>query len=92
MAKAKAKTKEKEKVEAGKAQSDSKPKTKLISKSKEKKESKVGCVVQVLGPVVDVEFKDVELPEIYNAVRITSEGFDTPKPIDIIVEAEQHLG
>lgn len=51
-----------------------------------------GRVVQVIGPVVDVEFKDVELPEIYNAIRITSEGFDTPTPIDIIVEAEQHLG
>jgi F-type H+-transporting ATPase subunit beta len=51
-----------------------------------------GRVVQVIGPVVDVEFKDVALPEIYNAIRITSEGFDTPTPIDIIVEAEQHLG
>jgi len=92
MAKAKTKTKEKEKSEASQAQSDSKPKTKVKSKPEEKKELKVGYVVQVLGPVVDVEFKDVELPEIYNAVRITSEGFDTPKPVDIIVEAEQHLG
>jgi F-type H+-transporting ATPase subunit beta len=49
-------------------------------------------VVQVIGPVVDVEFKDNFLPKIYNAIRITSEGFDTPTPIDIIVEAEQHLG
>ncbi|MBE0460614.1 MAG: F0F1 ATP synthase subunit beta [Candidatus Aminicenantes bacterium] len=53
---------------------------------------KSGRVVQVIGPVVDVEFRDAELPEIYNAVRITSEGFDTPTPIDIIVEVEQHLG
>ena len=51
-----------------------------------------GRVVQVIGPVVDVEFKDTFLPKIYNAIRITSEGFDTPTPIDIIVEAEQHLG
>ncbi len=51
-----------------------------------------GRVVQVIGPVVDVEFKEVELPEIYNAIRITSEGFDAPTPIDIIVEVEQHLG
>ena len=49
-------------------------------------------MVQVIGPVVDVEFKEVELPEIYNALRITSEGFDAPTPIDIIVEVEQHLG
>jgi F-type H+-transporting ATPase subunit beta len=53
---------------------------------------KAGRVVQVIGPVVDVEFKGAVLPEIYNAVRITSEGFDTPIPVDIIVEAEQHLG
>ncbi len=53
---------------------------------------RVGTVVQVIGPVVDVSFKDLELPEIYTAIRITSEGIDTPMPIDIIVEVEQHLG
>ncbi len=63
-----------------------------MSKAKKTAEEKVGRVVQVIGPVVDVEFKDVDLPEIYNAIRITSEGFDTPSPINIIVEAEQHLG
>ena len=52
----------------------------------------IGRVVQVIGPVVDVSFKGLELPEIYTAVRITSEGIDTPMPIDIIVEVEQHLG
>ncbi len=57
-----------------------------------KKQEKIGRVVQVIGPVVDVEFKGHELPEIYNAIRITSEGFDTPTPVDIIAEAEQHLG
>ena len=53
---------------------------------------RAGRVVEIIGPVVDVEFKDMELPEIYNAVRITSEGFDTPTPVDIIVEVEQHIG
>jgi F-type H+-transporting ATPase subunit beta len=53
---------------------------------------RVGTVVQVIGPVVDVTFKGLELPEIYTAIRITSEGIDTPMPIDIIVEVEQHLG
>jgi F-type H+-transporting ATPase subunit beta len=51
-----------------------------------------GRVVQIIGPVVDVEFKDTDLPEIYNAIRITSEGFETLTPVDIIVEVEQHLG
>ncbi len=53
---------------------------------------RVGTVVQVIGPVVDVMFKGMSLPEIYTAVRITSEGFDTPFPVNIIVEVEQHLG
>jgi len=51
-------------------------------------ETKVGKVVQVIGPVVDIEFEGGQLPAIYNAVRITS---DTQK-IDVICEVEQHLG
>ncbi|MDH5467230.1 MAG: F0F1 ATP synthase subunit beta [Candidatus Aminicenantes bacterium] len=64
---------------------------KIKAKSSGKKE-KIGRVVQVIGPVLDIEFKGVSLPEIYNAIRITSEGFDVPNPVDIIVEVEQHLG
>ena len=60
--------------------------------TKEIKKERIGQVVEVIGPVVDVKFKDMELPEIYNAVRITSEGFETPMPVDIIVEVEQHIG
>src|ERR1044072_3718832 len=51
-----------------------------------------GKVVQIIGPVLDVEFGDGYLPPIYTALRITSEGFDVPDPIDIIAEVEQHLG
>ncbi|HVB34778.1 MAG TPA: F0F1 ATP synthase subunit beta [Patescibacteria group bacterium] len=51
-----------------------------------------GHVVQVIGPVVDVAFPEGHLPTIYNAVRITSEGFDSPIPINIIGEVEQHMG
>jgi len=58
----------------------------------EKREIKEGKVVQIIGPVVDVAFKGMELPEIYTAIRITSEGFKTPTPVDIVVEVEQHLG
>jgi F-type H+-transporting ATPase subunit beta len=55
-------------------------------------ETKIGHVVEVIGPVVDVLFKEGHLPMIYNAVRITSEGFNVPEPMDIIAEVEQHLG
>ncbi len=60
--------------------------------SKETKKERIGRVVEVIGPVVDVKFKDMELPQIYNALHITSEGFETPMPVDIIVEVEQHIG
>ena len=52
----------------------------------------IGKVVQVIGPVVDVAFDEKNLPSIYTAVRITSEGFEVPAPIDIVTEVQQHLG
>ena len=53
---------------------------------------KIGHITEVIGPVVDVEFEEGHLPLIHNAVRITSDGFNVPEPIDIIAEVEQHLG
>jgi F-type H+/Na+-transporting ATPase subunit beta len=51
----------------------------------------VGKVVQVIGPVVDVEFEGGHLPQIYNALHIKSDGRGGTA-IDVIVEVEQHLG
>jgi F-type H+-transporting ATPase subunit beta len=51
----------------------------------------VGRVVQIIGPVVDVEF-DQGVPPIYNAVRIQDEGGEGGVKIDVVVEVEQHLG
>jgi F-type H+-transporting ATPase subunit beta len=53
---------------------------------------KIGKVVQVIGPVVDVEFGEYHLPSILNALRIRDEGTETGIPVDVIVEVEQHLG
>jgi len=58
-------------------------------------EQKIGKVVQVIGPVVDIEFEGGQLPAIYNAVRITSDRASDSKgthKIDVICEVEQHLG
>ena len=52
----------------------------------------VGKVTQVMGPVVDVQFEDGNVPAIYNALKISSEGFDTPVAISITLEVSQHLG
>ena len=52
---------------------------------------RTGKVVQVIGPVIDIEFPE-GLPGIYNAVRIVAEGIDGGDTIDIVAEVEQHLG
>jgi F-type H+-transporting ATPase subunit beta len=54
-------------------------------------EKKVGKIVQVIGPVIDVEFEAGQLPEIYNALRVQSESKESGT-IDVIAEVEQHLG
>ena len=52
----------------------------------------VGKVIQVAGPAVDIQFSEGKVPLINTAIRITSEGFDAPEPIDIICEVAQHIG
>jgi hypothetical protein len=51
-----------------------------------------GRVVQIIGPVVDVEFDEGKLPPIYQALNIVSEGFDVPTQVNVIAEVQQHLG
>ncbi len=46
-----------------------------------------GRIVQILGNVLDVEFPDGQLPEIYDAIRIPREGQE-----DLIIEVQMHLG
>jgi F-type H+-transporting ATPase subunit beta len=52
----------------------------------------IGKVIQVAGPAVDLQFPEGQIPVIYTAIRITSEGYQVPNPIDIIVEVAQHIG
>jgi len=52
---------------------------------------RTGKVIQVIGPVIDIEFPE-GLPGIYNAVRIVADGIDGGDKIDIVAEVEQHLG
>src|SRR6201997_420823 len=55
------------------------------------KEQRVGRVVQIIGPVVDVEF-DGALPNIYSALRISMPSGASGAATDVICEVEQHLG
>jgi F-type H+/Na+-transporting ATPase subunit beta len=52
----------------------------------------IGKVIQVSGPAVDVQFEEATMPPIYQALRVTSEGFDVPRPINVVLEVEQHIG
>ena len=53
-------------------------------------ENKLGKIVQVIGPVIDVEFDSEELPEIYTALKLdTGEG---ETAIKLTAEVQQHLG
>jgi len=51
-----------------------------------------GKVIQVSGPAVDVQFEEATMPPIYQALRVVSDGFTVPTPIDVILEVQQHLG
>ncbi len=52
----------------------------------------IGRVIQIAGPAVDIQFPEGQIPLIYTAIRITSEGFNVPTPLDVIVEVAQHIG
>ena len=51
----------------------------------------VGKIVQVIGPVLDVEFQSDHLPEIYNALEIRGKT-DSGQQIRVVVEVQQHIG
>ena len=51
----------------------------------------IGKIVQVIGPVLDVEFEAEHLPELYNALEITGKAA-TGEDLHIVVEVQQHIG
>src|SRR3989449_2068869 len=63
----------------------------MATKAKEAPKHSVGKVVQVIGPVLDIEFEPERLPEIYNAVVIDHRGNGAP-PIRLTAEVQQHIG
>jgi F-type H+-transporting ATPase subunit beta len=55
------------------------------------KEQNIGKVVQVIGPVLDVEFESEHLPELYNALEINTKS-EAGDKIRVVVEVQQHIG
>jgi F-type H+-transporting ATPase subunit beta len=52
----------------------------------------IGQVIQVAGPAVDVQFVESKMPPIYQALKVVSDGFKVPSPINVVLEVQQHLG
>ncbi len=50
-----------------------------------------GTVVQVIGPVVDIDFSEGYLPKIYNAIKIPRKNIEGIEE-ELVVEVQQHLG
>jgi len=53
--------------------------------------AEAGKIIQIMGPVVDVEFPPGELPEIYTALRVTNPAVDERQD-NLVLEVAQHLG
>jgi len=54
-------------------------------------EQNIGRVVQVIGPVLDVEFDPENLPDIYNALHLKATN-SAGQEIDLTAEVQQHIG
>jgi F-type H+-transporting ATPase subunit beta len=54
------------------------------------KKHATGKVVQVIGPVIDVEFEPEHLPELYNAVVVERSG--NGSAVRLVAEVQQHIG
>src|SRR6476620_11478673 len=53
---------------------------------------RIGRVIQISGPAVDVQFVEGAMPPIYQALKVVSDGFTVPNPVNVILEVQQHLG
>jgi F-type H+-transporting ATPase subunit beta len=53
---------------------------------------RIGHVTQISGPAVDVQFVEGAMPPIYQALKVVSDGFTVPNPVNVILEVQQHLG
>jgi len=58
----------------------------IIMATKTQEKHSIGKVVQVIGPVLDVEFEPEQLPELYNAVTVKVDSGQ------LVAEVEQHIG
>jgi len=59
-----------------------------VKSAPDKRAESVGRIVQITGPVIDVEFEEGEAPDIFYALEVQDTGRDLP----VVLEVEQSLG
>ena len=55
-------------------------------------EKNIGTVVQVIGPVLDVEFEPDRLPDLYHALIVEREATEGTAAVKLVAEVQQHIG
>jgi len=55
-------------------------------------DTKIGKVIQIIGPAIDIEFEEGHLPAIGNAVRVVDNQELGKVAIDVVVEVANHIG
>src|SRR5688500_12738586 len=68
------------------------PQTKKLEDKDAAGEHRVGKVIQIIGPALDIEFEGGHLPAIYNAIHIVDDGEFGKVPIDVVAEVANHIG
>ena len=63
-----------------------------MAEQKTAAQHKVGKVIQIIGPALDIEFDEGYLPPIYNAIRIVDDGEFGKVKIDVVAEVANHIG
>jgi F-type H+-transporting ATPase subunit beta len=64
----------------------------VTTKNAGAKQQKVGKVIQVIGPVLDVEFEPEHLPELYNALVVEQPAGKGVTALRLVAEVQQHIG
>jgi F-type H+-transporting ATPase subunit beta len=64
----------------------------VTAKSAGEKQPNVGKVIQVIGPVLDVEFEPEHLPELYNALVVERPAGGGTTAVRVVAEVQQHIG
>jgi F-type H+/Na+-transporting ATPase subunit beta len=64
----------------------------MATKTQKVTKRNAGKVIQVIGPVLDVEFAPEQLPELYNALVVERPAGSDGPAVRLVAEVQQHIG